>query len=212
MTILAQHLGAGDLLICQGLTRQLAKQHDILNIPVWKHNLALARHLYEDCDNIKFMCVDSQAQMLDVVAKNGAIKLGMYAGEPWDPLHWDREFYRQAGVDFSERWSGFMIPNLPEIAGIGSFAFLHQDVARGYVACHYEAPENCVTVTPSGYDSILDYIPYIRAAKEVHCIDSAFLCLVDSLPQRNGQKLYFHKYARPQGIAPTLRREWKVLA
>lgn len=211
MTLVAGHSGCGDHIITQGLCRAIAKQHDTITIPCWAHNIPTLRHMYEDLDNVKFMICNTAQQLMELSERKGAIRLGMYAGEPWNPLRFDQEFYRQAGVDFSERWSGFMIPNLPEIAGIGSFAFLHQDVSRGYLASRYAAPEGCVTVSPSGYDSLLDYIPYIRAAKEVHCIESAFLCLVDSLPQRNGQKLFLHKYAR-NSVAPTLRREWKVLA
>jgi hypothetical protein len=136
----------------------------------------------------------------------------MYSGEEWDILNWDREMYRQADVHFSERWTYFKVPSMREFEPIKQpYCFLHDDTPRLMTASQYSAPEGCLTVLPTGFSSIFDYIPYITEAKEVHCIDSAFLCLTDSLPNNNPQRLVFHKYARPNGLTPTLRRNWEVL-
>lgn len=209
MTILLSHLGCGDHLITQGLTRELAKQHDTLSIACWHHNIATLRHMFEDLDNVKFMVVNKEEDMFKLAEKPGAIKLGKYNGNGWDWLRWDQEFYRQAGVDFEKRWTEFQVPNIREKPVLSEeFNFLHQ---TGDATAHkYQAPAGVFTVIPTGFESIFDYVPYIRAAKEVHCVDSSFLCLVDSLKPRDGQKLVFHKYARNRPH-PTLRREWKVL-
>lgn len=214
--LLLWHIGAGDAIICNGLVRHLAAAHETLHLPCWPRNLPTLRHMFSDLPNVKFMVVDSAEQVFTLSArKKDIIRLGQYADDPnWNSNHWDREFYRQAGVDFSVRWSGFKVPEtLAETGNISTpYCFLHQDTARLYEAARYKAPEGHLTVIPTGYASLLDYVPLIMGARQVHCIDSAFLCLIDSLPSNNQQQLYFHKYARKDGLQPTLRRDWQVVA
>lgn len=214
MLFILTHLGLGDAIIQQSLIRSLLLEHHPIILPVYHHNIPSVRHMYEDAHNVRFLCIKDESEMLDASRKyTGVIlRLGFYSVSPFDRKIWDQEMYRQAGVPFSERWTSFKVPTVvksPEIPQ-QPFDFVHDDLERGFLATRYSPRNGHLHYRPRGFDSIFDYIPVIEGAKSVHCIDSAFLCLVDSLPD-NGQQLYFHKYARPDGLTPTLRRNWEVL-
>jgi len=51
----------------------------------------------------------------------------------------------------------------------------------------------------------------IENAAEIHCIESSFLFLSDSI-QTNG-KLFSHRHARPlyDYTIPNMKKEWKIL-
>lgn len=214
--ILLWHLGLGDALVCQGLARNLARKHEFISLPCWTRNLISIRHMFDDLPNVKYMVISNPQEMvnLSMSPRDDVVRLGMYSGKQWDILNWDREMYNQADVPFHERWSGFKVPEPINKSSFSSlmppYCFLHDDRSRQVPITAYTAPDGCLTVLPTGLDSIFDYVPYIDGAKEVHCIDSAFLCLTDSLPISNPQRLILHKYAR-NSVPPTLRRNWEVL-
>jgi hypothetical protein len=61
---------------------------------------------------------------------------------------------------------------------------------------------------------IFDYLSLILNAREVHTIDSAFLCLIDTFPQVPSGRLFFHRYVRDpkdDWIHPGLVKDWTVL-
>lgn len=213
MKLLLNHLGLGDHLVCQGLVRALVRQDGPLTIPCWRHNLPTLRHMFEDLPEIKFLVVSTEEEMLKAAEGRDVFKLGKYSSLPFESRFWDRDFYHQAGVDFSQRYDGFKIPASVKdgnrLIVNHDYCFLHEDQERGFLANRF-APAQMPTLIPTGFESIFDYVPFIRGAKEVHCIDSCFVALIDSLPACNSQHLFLHKYAR-QSVPPILRRDWRVL-
>ena len=56
---------------------------------------------------------------------------------------------------------------------------------------------------------ITDWTGVMACAEEIHCIDSAPMHLVESVPTCG--KLFFHRYARKATTHATLRKNWEVL-
>lgn len=215
--LVVSHLGGGDHLVQQGIYRSLASEYDTLLIPCYNHNLITLRHMLSDLLNVRYLCINHEREMLEFAAKAEVfdiLRLGYYTvNDTFDKLHWDQEMYRQANVPFSERWSAFMTPKPIHMATIPQepYDFVHDDLQRGYLASRYTTHNAHLLYRPTGFDSLFDYVPIIAGAEQIHYIDSAFLCLVDSLPDDPSQQLFFHKYARPDGLPPTLKRNWEIL-
>lgn len=128
------------------------------------------------------------------------------------PKFWDREFYRQAGVPFVERWTNSYIPTHDlEPVKRRDFTIRHHDPARKHVI---DGLKPDVDIVAGDRTRLLDWVPELMAAKAIHCIDSCVLNLVESLYHakkiRDDAKLFFHAYAR-DAAPPTLLAPWKTL-
>lgn len=185
------NLGLGDAIICNGLIRFLAAHRAAkVTVPALEKNIKSVRFMFRDNRNIEVVQTDG-AQAWDAGADNLAIDLGQFRAN-WKirTVSFDQEFYIQGGVDFNVRWDWFFVPrDRPfEIRnGQQSYAFVHDDRERGWVI----PDPNLPVFRPAMAHCIFDYYPAIVGATEIHCIDSAFACWIDSMPE-NGQKLFFH--------------------
>lgn len=108
--------------------------------------------------------------------------------------------YLGAGVPFENRFSKFYYQrdlareeslfeelNLEE----KNYAFVHDDEARGY---KINLNNTLQTVKNNPIHFIFDYRKVIEQAMEVHCMESSFRCLIETLDTTG--KLFFHHYIR----------------
>lgn len=203
------HLGLGDAIVCNGLVRVLARCYDELHWPALSSNLASLRAMWADLENLLVVPVKDDAES----SKHGksftrglVLRLGVFSNEPLETC-WDRQMYRQAGVPFEERWRSFKLPVGKWEKLCDPVAFLHDDPVRGFVIDRQQLPANACQ--PGRHDVIFEVLPWLQQAPEIHVIDSAFLCLADSVSTVG--RLVFHRYARPHGCPPTLAKSWEVL-
>ncbi len=103
--------------------------------------------------------------------------------------------------------SAFFLDLGLELQGEGSLegAWLDQVVGLNDVKtsfAFFRAPELC---------RYLAWLTCILSASEIHCIDSSFALLIDSLVIDPSVCLYLHRYARPAVSIPTYRLHWEYL-
>lgn len=212
------HLGLGDSIICNALVRHFT-QWQVVIVPCKEHNLASVQFMFRDNPNIVVVPVKDDAEADKLCNKHQwSLKLGMF-GDNFSFKDWDAIFYAQAGVPFDRRWTGFYCRREPssEIRPPhkGPFAFVHEDVNRKMVIDDALLPQIPLVVAER-QSTIFAYTACIEEADEIHCIDSAYLSLVESIPTR-AKRLVLHRYARPNskenGYAgpPTLRKNWQVI-
>jgi hypothetical protein len=222
------HLGLGDLLVCNGLIRTLSKTAKCW-VMVRPRNAETARFMWRDNHNIELIVLtgnfeeqeDRARSFFDYAAKNGKkiIGLGAWGSKPFDIENWDVEMYRQAGVDWKDRWNSFRVDRQEsrefELPG-KKYIFVHEDKERGFAIDPTKLPKNRKIVRPEprpskngGEPNLFDWWDTIEHAEEIHVIDSAFLCMIDSLPFLNAKRLVFHQYARPDGKPPHTVKDWE---
>lgn len=214
------HLGLGDMLIVNALVREMARQFASVLIPCKHHNLPSVVFMWRDCENVIVTPVADDAAAKGLVSdmrNEGAevLELGMFGVGKFNPLAWDRQMYEQAGVPFEWRWERFyvqpgftnsLLPHLRET----TFAFVHDDPARGFVIPRDALPKmEIVRPLPGLTDNIFDYCSLLAEAKEIHCIDSCFAILADSIPTSE-EKLVFHRSVRHGALPPALGKKWQV--
>lgn len=214
------HLGVGDSLICNGLVRHFAKQQAVI-IPCKHQNLASVQFQFRDNPNIDVLPVadDAEADRQSMRAQD-VLRLGMF-GDNFSFKEWDRVMYEQAGIPFDVRWSGFYYererstefypPLMGEVTtSKGAYYFLHEDAKRNFVIRDNLLPSMMGVEAERTPGTIFDYRMIIENATEIHCIDSVFAILADSIPT-TAKRHVLHLYARPDAKPPTLRKPWQIL-
>lgn len=213
-------LGLGDSLICNGLIREKAKEYETVYVPCWTHNLPSVKFMLSDT-NVIVQEVGSPNEIFIQQVQHEAsgnveiLKLGTYNGQSHrEPESFDQAIYRQAQVDFSRRWDGFKLPVVkkPLTTPQTPFALVCDSVERGFNIEGARLPKDISLIRPWKAHSIFEFTPLISEASEIHCINSAFAILIDSVPTPKA-KLFMHRYARPFTSYDNfkLRKPWKIL-
>lgn len=142
-------------------------------------------------------------------------------------VRFDEDFYRQAGVPFEYRWKLF--PKLESTAQTQlvaellapksrNYIFLHEDESRGFVVDRSLIRDDLAIVQPSldpARFALVDYLDVLRGAVEIHCIESSFAALIDSIEELPVPK-FAHRYARPEASSDpafefSYRQDWTIL-
>jgi hypothetical protein len=136
---------------------------------------------------------------------------------------WDESFYKQINIPFKERWDSFYIlrdfkredklydklnPNNKK------FALVHSSGSDGVNRINYEVIDKdlmVIEIKPSYTNNIFDYLKLIELSDEIHCIDSSFIHLIDSV-KTNG-KLFYHKNVKVRNVSEshTQIKKWNII-
>lgn len=207
------HLGLGDAIACAAIVAKLATENNIVEIPCWKHNEISVKSFFVNHPNVKVIPFEDESSYLKWMGSFELtdLCLGYYSRFPQlqheDFVQW---FYRQARMNIEKK--GMYCP-IEKAANQGRMyistknIIYHDDSERGFVIKNKK--HNSVSLY-RGEFSILTYHNLLLNAKEIHCIDSSFLHLVECLPTTG--KLFYHKYARPNSPDyKYLKKEWQIL-
>lgn len=142
------------------------------------------------------------------------------------PMTWDRNFYHQVSLNFDIRWENFFAPRniekeneLFNLLGCenSDYAFVHDDPSRNFNIDYSFINPMLKIIKPNNMlkkFSIFDYRKILENASEIHCIESSFSALIESINLK--APLYAHRYSRPEVIrdpwfAYCYRLDWKIL-
>jgi hypothetical protein len=129
------------------------------------------------------------------------------------------DFYRQLGLDYRLRWEGFRVVRDPAreqalydrlVGPVSRYLFLHDDPRRGLTVDQASVPRDMPAIrpVPGLTDVIFDYGLVLERAAAIHCIDSSFRHLVDSMAV-SARDMVLHFYVRHTD-APS-RHPWRRL-
>ncbi len=221
--ILHHHLGLGDNIICNGLVNKISKNFDKIFLPVKVNYMEMIKFLYSDNKKITFFEVSDKNSNEDVEKYSNAnnlqvLKIGFNKVKNNDFNTW---FYEQLGFPYEDSYKYFHIPN-DEGKGLELkehlFKFYNID-SEEYILVHNESHDkqfnlneinnkNIVHISPKSdkFNNIFFYKTLIKNAKEIHCINSSFLHLVERIPT-NSNLIYHH--IRKSKFK--LHEKWKVI-
>lgn len=207
------NLGLGDSIICNGLVRALAESERRIILPSWPRNLPSVRHMFSDLENVDVIVPLNGDGPLVGGPDLEVLSIGLH-GTPYEGSNsesFDQHFYRRAGLPWEYRYSKFALPkDTVQIAPPrGDFRLIHgrasdgasiqsERLSRGWLNIHVE---NNVRWP------LAAWVDTIAAASEIHCLDSSFIHLVESVPSTDN--LFFHEYARPSYFQR--RKPWTIL-
>ena len=223
---IAAHPGLGDHTLCNGIYRKIAEMYEKVWIGVSKSNIKSVKLMLQDLKNVElitfgpsFIHVTAQRIFAAKIRENKGIEflgLGYYGDNFMKDCRYDESFYRQAGIDFDERWNNFYFPRsierqnqvFSELVGSENtdYLFVHEDVKRNMYIDRKYFGKNLRIVRPTldvRKFSIFDYESVLKQAREIHCIESSFAVLVESL-EISGEK-FAHRYARDEA-----KNDWRL--
>jgi hypothetical protein len=227
--ILHTHQCLGDQLICNGLVREYCKTYDKVAIFCTPQYYESVSFMYRDISNLRIVKGDEGYALLFMFLnefRRGYDKVKI-AGTPYlDPYRdindlgpCERDFYIVAGVDPRKKWDSFHVERdaqreenlFRKIAPPSDYVFLHDD-ARFRIDREKVISYPIISPVVELTNNIFDYCALIEKAKEIHVIDSSFMYIVDLLPDF-GQKLFIHRYARPNSTwtLPSLKKKWNII-
>lgn len=217
------HLGLGDVLIQNALVRHYAQTH-LVTFVTKSHNKISTAFMFRDDPRITVVDVEDDKEARELareVKSHGkeVLALGLHASPPTIPLPpqpgWDSQLYTDAKVPFENRWNNFKVMQQPSMeveTPKCRFTFVHDDAKRGFKIKDEFLPSHCkiVRVDPAKSDNIFAWWTVLQNAWEIHCIESSFAILVDSLPNIKAKRKVLHLYAR-KSTPPNYRTDWEII-
>jgi hypothetical protein len=130
----------------------------------------------------------------------------------------DEYFYHSLGIPFEARWSHFKLPKdltrpqefykSKNIQGPYCLIANSSSIGRFPLKINSSLPQIYVA---SESESILDWIEVIKNADEIHCVDSSFIHLCDSLDIKS-KKLFYHDVGKAPETYFNLQHSWSRLS
>jgi hypothetical protein len=214
------HLGLGDHISCHGIVRHNCELFDKVFLFVYSHNIKNVSRMYKDIKNIDFIEVttNNYEVFIQNYYSNNKIESLLQVGFAIGPdVNFEVQFYNMASVPIEFKYSKFFIErDLEKEIKIfedlnlkkNEYIFVHDG---GWKLREEFFTSNLKIVKPENYD-FFDWMYVIENAKEIHCIDSAFICLVDCMDTKDIQ-LYNHRYVRnyPEHIKLYTNKNWIFL-
>jgi len=197
------HLGLGDHIICNAIVRHFSKIYDKIYLFVKKHNFKSVRFMYNDLINIEYIKVNSDIEVESQLLNKNFMRIGFnYLHKNYN-RYFDKLFFQQLNIDFEKRWLDFYINrnekneiilfdkyNIEE----NRYIFIHDDKSRNFnINESFIQDKTLKIIRPIGSytENIFDYCYLLENAKEIHCIDSSFKLIADSI-ELNSDRLFFH--------------------
>lgn len=207
----------GDHFVHAGIINYFADRCNELHVPVKHHNYETAYTLFHEHPSIKVVALhpheeDSyvESHKMSRICNGWNMIFADIAGHQ-TALLWDEQVYTYYEVPFSFRYNNFRLPK-----NINGSDELYDRLYKGkpYVLLHRKTghmpkgipidvetfrkneglPQdvNIIEIDPSITRNLLHYVKLIQNAQEIHCVNSSFFCLVDSIHTSTNAKLYFH--------------------
>lgn len=203
------HLGLGDHLICHGIVRNVcekfnSEEHTLCLKPQF---LTSVSFMYKDLLNLKFKSFDNDHQIhlfLENIPTNERLYIGHHHLEKVmkQGYNFDEAFYKQVGLNFKKRWEDFKIERnyskelelFDKMNFSSGYVFLHDGSERNLSIDRTKIKnQNLKVIVPSFdlTDNIFDYLTLIERAEEIHCMDSSFKLMIDSVID-DRSNLFYH--------------------
>jgi len=213
------HLGLGDHIICNGLVNEMSRHKNIYLICKMQYYKNI-RYLYRENNNVKVIpltkvmtrSIKSEKKISKLLSFFLFTKINYIGFQQEEGDYFDELFYKQANIDFKYRYMSFYVPNDSEnMINIpnSKFRLIHKESSLGNYNLNIESDDLInIFVSKELGKNIFSYIDLIKSAQEIHCVDSAFIHLVDSLKLSNS--LYFHD-VRKDKYKFNFNNKWKII-
>ena len=221
--ILYHHLGLGDHIICNGLTNYLSKSYKKIYMPVFERNYKNVQYLYSENEVIELFKIPDENELSSIESfsnKNNLqiLKIGF---EEIGNQSFNLAFYKQLLVDYSISFDYFYLPknnekeleltehllNYYNISNPDNFSLIHATSSRATPPLRRSEKKDEIFVEKDSdiFKNIFLYRDLISKAKELHCMNSSFIHIVERVPSKG--KLFYHEIREPSSLK--LFKEWK---
>jgi hypothetical protein len=177
--------------------------------------------MFRDLKNIEYLKIFNDNDVEQSIAnKSNVLRVGFHKLDVFN-YKFDRSFYMGSNLDFTKRWTDFYIErdNYKEMELFKRFnvieneyVLIHDDADRNYVINDITEVRNknipIIRPNRSLTNNIFDYCYLIENAKELHCIDSTFKLIADSINIKSEQLFYHLNRKQDYNLYSSSRKNW----
>lgn len=208
MIFVKWHMGIGDIIATAAIVNKLSHETgEEIIVPTYAHNEESVKSIFVNVPNVKTCIVNNDE---DFYKDCKTFSLGYYSPikqrEDEDFVQW---FYRQAGMAYEERVKWCPVQEAAKkvkqtrVSDRFPYDFIHDVGSIGVFRIDYQTDR--MVFRPGKHGSILQYVDLLKNATEIHCIDSSFFHLVESVETTG--KLFYHKL-RPNSTYYNSIKQW----
>ncbi len=220
------HLGMGDHISCHGIVRHYCEITPEVGLFVKEHNFDNVQYMYNDIRNLQLFKMDDY-QAINFLEENNidnVLRVGLAVGGDSSKCkrqNFEEDFYLMAGVPIEFKTEKFFINRDKkkelEIFDMldlkpHEYIFVHDGDNNTKDKTNLKFIRNDMKIVkPVGF-GLFDWMHVIENAREIHCIDSSFLCLIDCMDTYEIE-LYNHRYIKnyPNDIKIFTNKNWNFL-
>lgn len=218
--IIHHHSGLGDAIICNGLVNYLSKKFDKIYLASYYKISDHLDYLYSNNDSVELLIYHNALE----IYKNRKIPV-LRIGFEKNNKNFNTSFYQQLNLSYQISFDHFYIPIdqdkersledhlIKEYKVDNQYMLIHQVSSYGKVDLNIKSNLGKIYVEKETdiFKNIFFYRKIIENAKEIHCIDSSFLHLVERVP--TNAKLYFHNHKTDTQKSEklVLMKDWKIV-
>jgi hypothetical protein len=202
--IVHHHPGLGDHLICNGLVHTILDREDFVYLAARRRNLRTVECLYSEEPRVEVFPVDHERDDVDAFARRMNLPVIRIGFEHCDKKRFDESFYEQMGVPFEDRYRRSRLPrHIPDedrvfesFAHASDYVVTHRENSLGLFNLRIESdlPRVDIRMGMDRSNNLLACRRLIMQAREIHCVNSSVLHLVDSLDPPGAR--YYHAVRR----------------
>ena len=211
--IVYHHLGLGDHFICNGLVNKLSETY-FIHLICKNGNFDTIFNLYSENVNVKVIGIDNEDSDIVKYSKSSNLNILKIGFQNFCNATFDESFYKQFGYDLILRYNNFKLPKVSEwlydkLITSREYCLISDQCSEGTFDLNVNNDLNKIHVRPGMTTNLLDYVKLIYHAKEIHCIDSAFYHLVDSVGTQ--ANLFFHNDRNPASNKIRVSDKWTIV-
>ena len=218
--IIHHHSGLGDAIICNGMVNFLSKKFDKVYLASFRKIHDHLEYLYSENKKVELLIYDNAIELY----RNKKLPV-LRIGFEKNSKNFNTSFYEQLNLDYQISYDNFHLPidekkqqellnHLLKVYEIDNeYALIHQVSSYGEVEINLKDNLKKIFVEKETdiFKNIFLYKKVIENAKEVHCIDSSFLHLVERVDTK--ADLFFHNYKtnrqKPEKLI--LKKDWLII-
>jgi len=206
----------GDHFVHAGIINYYADRCNELHVPVKPHNYETVKTLFQENSHV-IVFVLSENEEEDYIRRNNLGRINNYwpmffteINNCRTSLMWEEQCYLHYEVPFRARYDNFRLPR--HIAESNDL-FNRLTSGKPYVLVHritglhpdglpiniplFRKMNNfsdlgIIEIKPGLTNNMMNFVKLIENAEEIHCVNSSFFCLVDSIYKRTKMQLFFH--------------------
>jgi hypothetical protein len=215
------HLGLGDHILCNGLVREFKEKYENLNVFCHPFHFGSVDFMYRDDNNINVLPIGGFSDIQNYITKNNLGKKTIRVTDVvTNGISWDQSFYTTHGIDFAKRWEKFKV--VRDFSGENNLYNELNTNNEKFVLIHSAGSDNIDRIDYSKIDNtykkifvkkytenIFDFLGLIEKAEEIHCVESSFHLLVDSIQLNDN--LFFHTLSKNRGFSHKIKDKWKIV-
>jgi hypothetical protein len=207
--IVHHHLGLGDHFICNGLVNSLCNVYDKIYLACKKHYYPTVKYLYQENSQVEVFEIAQEPQDIFAFSSANSLPILHVGFQHCDIQNFESSFYQQLGYDPGVQYSAFRMPAITFNGNcmleqwqtsIGhDYIFVHDQSSVQKFPLHIESTLAKYVVEKSQTNNVLDYVPLMLNAKEVHVINSSIQALVWPLLMQGYFKkteIFFHDFSK----------------